>query len=426
MRDRSRSDDRTELPEWPEQVIGGKYVRLLERQLNQLRHEPAHGNRTLHLDDVFVTHLLAFFNPTVRSLRTIEDFSQTRQVQKHVSLRKLCRSTLSDFHRLVDPERLEPILAALRGQLSQKAVIRPGAESDLATLLKQTIAVDGTFLPAAADVAWAVCNTNNHGSRRHRARVDCQVEVETWLPEVITVPEPGQSEADSAQPLLKSGCIYLYDRGFQSFALLNAHFTQQEEGQHVPHAYFVARYRPAGGNSPELQEAVERERTPQDRAAGVVSDRTGRFHSSKQCRHRIDPVPLREVRVEYEQQGEMKTLRLITNLYDVPAAIIAHLYRYRWQVELFFRWLKCCGNFNHLLSHSRDGVLMHFYVTIIATLLMYLHTGYRPSKYCFVLLSQVAVGATTLDEVLPILRERERQCQLAREAAQRRLAKKQA
>ncbi len=200
MGDRSRSDDRTELPEWPERVIGGKYVRLLERQLNQLRHEPAHGNRTLHLDDVFVTHLLAFFNPTVRSLRTIEDFSQTRQVQKHVSLRKLCRSTLSDFHRLVDPERLQPILAALRGQLSQKAVIQPGAESDLATLLKQTIAVDGTFLPAAADVAWAVCNTNNHGSRRHRARVDCQVEVETWLPEVMIVPEPGQSEADSASP----------------------------------------------------------------------------------------------------------------------------------------------------------------------------------------------------------------------------------
>lgn len=422
MVERARSDKGAD---WPEQVIGGKYVRLLERQLNQLRGEPAHGNRTLHLDDVFVTHLLAFFNPTVRSLRTIEDFSQTRQVQKHLSLRKLCRSTLSDFHRLVDPQRLEPILSALRGQLSRKAVIQPGAESDLATLLKHTIAVDGTFLPAVADVAWAVCNTNNHGARRHRARLDCQVEVETWLPEVMTVPQPGQSEADSAKLYVQNGRIYLYDRGFQSFTLLNAHFTHVE-GKHVPRAYFVARYRPAGGNSPELQEGVERNLTPQDRAARVISDRTGRFHSLRQCRHRIDPVPLREVLVEYEQQGETKTLRLITNLYDVPAAVIAHLYRYRWQVELFFRWLKCCGNFNHLLSHSRDGVLMHFYVTIIATLLMYLHTGYRPSKYCFVLLSQVALGAATLDEVLPILRERERQCELARQSAQRRRAKKQA
>ncbi len=57
--------------------MGGKYARLLETQLEQLRDEAAHGNRELHLDDVFVVHWLAFFNPTIRSLRTIEDFSQT-------------------------------------------------------------------------------------------------------------------------------------------------------------------------------------------------------------------------------------------------------------------------------------------------------------------------------------------------------------
>jgi len=47
-------------------------------------------------------------------------------------------------------------------------------------------------------------------------------------------------------------------------------------------------------------------------------------------------------------------------------------------------------------------------VTIIAVLLMYLHTGYRPSKYMFALLSQVAAGAATLEEIMPILHERER------------------
>jgi len=69
-------------------------------------------------------------------------------------------------------------------------------------------------------------------------------------------------------------------------------------------------------------------------------------------------------------------------------------------------------------------VLAHLYVTIIATLLMYLHTGSRPSKYLFALLGQVALGAATLDEIMPILRERERQSQLARESAARRQARK--
>jgi hypothetical protein len=107
-------------------------------------------------------------------------------------------------------------------------------------------------------------------------------------------------------------------------------------------------------------------------------------------------------------------------------AATALLYQHRWQVELFFRWFKSIGHFGHLISHSSEGVLTHLYVTIIAVLLMYLHTGYRPSKYMFALLSQVAAGAATLEEIIPILRERERRKELDRASAARRRAKKKA
>ena len=418
------SDDRVEEVVWPETVVGGKYVRLLDKVLTQLRQDDAHGNRKLHLDAVFVVHLLAFFNPTVRSLRTIEDFSQTRQVRKHVSLRKVCRSTLSDFHQIAEPGRLVPIITELRRQLNRKNVTVPNCDNaDLCELLKQTIAVDGTFLPALADVAWAVRNANSHGTQSYRARLDVHLDVATWLPEAIVVPEPAQSETDSAIENIHEGRIHLYDRALSSFALLNAHYRQDDD-KWVPRSHFVVRYRPAGGNSPELRETKSRELTEADRQAGVISDCTGVFHSSKPNRHKLNAVPLRKVCVQVDSDGETKTLRLITNLFDVPASVSAQLYQWRWQVELFFRWLKCFGNFTHLISHSRDGVLMHFHVTIIAALLMYLHTGYRPSKYLFVLLSQVATGAATLDEVIPILRERERQSHLARESAARRRAKK--
>ena len=152
-----------ELREWPETVLGGKYVRLLEKYVRELRDESAHGNRQLFLDDVFILSLLAFHNPTPRSLRTLDDFSQTRQAQKHLSLTRVCRSTLSDFLSLADPPRLQPLLEALRQDLARKQVIR-GDGADLHTLLQRTIAVDGTFLPALADVAWAVGNCNQHGT----------------------------------------------------------------------------------------------------------------------------------------------------------------------------------------------------------------------------------------------------------------------
>jgi hypothetical protein len=168
---KKRSELSPDLPVWPEQVVGGKYVRLLERHLHQLRDEVPHGNQRLFLDDVLVAYLLAFFNPTIRSLRTLEDFSQTVQVQRHVSIPKLCRSTLSDFNQLADPSRLEPLLSALRRQLNRRHAQR-GTTDELATLLRSTVAVDGTFLPAAAEVAWAMANTNDSPGIRYRARLD--------------------------------------------------------------------------------------------------------------------------------------------------------------------------------------------------------------------------------------------------------------
>jgi hypothetical protein len=165
--DSSRGPDEPRV--WPEQVIGGKYVRLLAKHLDQLRQSSEHGNRQLFLDDVFVVYLLAYFNPTVRSLRTIEDFRQTVQVQKHLSVRAVCKSTLSDFNKLVDPQRLEPILKALRAQCDLKMLNQPQTDQRLSELLRQTVAVDGTFLPAMADVAWAICNKNNHDAKTHKA-----------------------------------------------------------------------------------------------------------------------------------------------------------------------------------------------------------------------------------------------------------------
>lgn len=429
-RDRSSSSPETPAgaqavpaEDWPETVVGGKYVRLLERHVRMLRDESPHGNRQLFLDDVFILSLLAFHNPTLRSLRTREDFSQTRQAQKHLSVRKVCRSTLADFLSLADPDRLRPLLEHLRGELARKHAIR-GEADDLHALLKRTVAVDGTFLPALADVAWAVGTRNQHvQAKRHRARVDCQLAVDTFVPELFVIPDPGQSETSSAARLVQPGKLYVYDRGFSGYELINAHY---EPDANAPagwsdKAQFVIRYKPAGGNAPELQEAVEQPLTEGDQQAGVLSDRIGVFHGSSN-RHVVLPVPLREVRIQTEDHGKPGVLRLITNLHDIPAATIGLLYRQRWQIELFFRWLKSVANFTHLINHTRQGLLTELYVTLIGVLLMYLHTGYRPSKYLFSLLS---TGAG-LDELLPILRDRERQSELARQAAARRAAKKRA
>jgi Transposase DDE domain len=405
-----------ELPNWHETVQGGKLVRFLEKFVGKLRDERPHGNQELFLDDVFVAQLLAFLNPSIRSLRTLEDFSQTRQAQRHLSIRKLAKSTLSDFHKVVDPELLQPMMQALRAEL-QKRRVDGRLPADLRDFTKQIIAVDGTFLHALADVVWAVASRNQTLGEKHRARLDVHVDVDTWLPELITVPDVGESEADNAARHVKPGAIHVYDRGYISFLLIAAHYLLTSDGSWTPQADFVIRTKQPGGNAIAYDTIAELNLTPAAVAADVISDRLVR------CKHLERDTGVQVVLREVVVQGsDGKECRLLTNLLDLPAEVIALLYRQRWQVELFFRWLKSYGQFRHLISHSRSGVLLQFHVALIAMLLMYLHTGYRPSKYLVVILGFVLSGEP-LDSVLEILRERERRRELDRLSAARRREK---
>jgi Transposase DDE domain len=396
-----------ELPVWPERVFGAKHVQSLERLVNQLREQSPHGNRHLFLDDVFVAYLLAFFNPALRTLRTIEDFSQTRQAQKHLTIRKLCKSTLSDFNKLADPSRLQPILDQLR-----REVLKPGqgkAAGPLSALHRQILAVDGTFLKAAAAVIWAI---RRRGSKTG-ARLDFHVDVETWLPELIVIPENGDGEAKTALNTITPGAIQIYDRGIFSFELIAAHPPKDAD--------FVIRMREPGPRCPKLETIETRALTQAARDAGVTSDRLVRLVGSD---HRKAPdMVLREVVIVPPDDPE-NPIYLLTTLLDPDASVIGLLYRHRWQIELFFRWLKSYARFDHLISHNREGVLLNFYVAVIGVTLMYLHMNHRPSKYMFVMMGMVANGSATLEEIMPILRERERQSKMQRDRVARKRAER--
>ena len=396
---------RRELPIWPERVIGAAHVHSLERLIHQLRDDDPHGNRDLFLDDVFVAYLLAFFNPALRTLRTLEDFSQTRQAQKHLTIGRLCKSTLSDFNKWADPTRLQPILDHLR-----RAVLKPGpakASEPLSALHRQVLAVDGTFLKAAAAVTWAI----RRRGRKTGARLDFHVDVATWLPELIVIPENGAGEAKTAVDTITAGAIHIDDRGIFSFELIAAHPPQAAD--------FVMRVREPGPRVPTLETVATRELTDDARNAGVISDRLVRLVGSD---HRQPPnLVLREV-VIVSPDDPGNPVYLLTTLLDLDASVIGLLYRHRWQIERFFRWMKSYARFDHLISHNRQGVLLNFYVAVIGVTLLYLHTGQRPSKYLFIMMGMVANGSASLDEVLPILRERDRQSQMQRDRVARKRA----
>ena len=77
--------------------------------------------------------------------------------------------------------------------------------------------------------------------------------------------------------------------------------------------------------------------------------------------------------------GSDGVLRIATNLLDVPAEIIALIFRYRWTIEIFFRFFKHVLGCRHLLSHDQNGIEIQTYSAIIACMLISLWTGRKPT-----------------------------------------------
>jgi hypothetical protein len=141
------------------------------------------------------------------------------------------------------------------------------------------------------------------------------------------------------------GAIYVFDRGYVDFARLFALAGA--------HARFVIRAK-KGVN---LRRLYSR---PVDRETGLVCDqivRLGRFNTAKQY-----PAKLRRVRVRDLETG--KAITLLSNDFALPALTITQLYRSRWQVELFFRWIKQHLRIKRFYGTSPNAVRVQIWIAI--------------------------------------------------------------
>jgi hypothetical protein len=383
-------------------LFGGGHVARLQKYLGYLRqHE--HGNRELHFDSLVTALLLAFYNPTCRSLRTIEGLSQLAGVRAQTGTDKICRTTTSDAMACFDPSLLMPTIEDLRSRLPDLK----RTDDDLDRITRQVIAADGSYFNLYADVAWALHLTRSNGKPGAEIRLNLQLDVRDLTPVHASLSgDDGCSEGAAFIPDLIADAIYVSDRNFVNFAFMSAVLAKGSD--------FVIR---AKGGAPNFGPQQDRALTQADIDHGVASDRIGILTG----RH-APAGPVREVAIVAPDTG--KPIRLITSLLDVPAHLIGVLYRNRWQIEMFFRWLKVWGNFEHLISHSRNGLTIQFYIAVIGVLLMYVRTGKRLSKYAYSLLTMAAAGAASLDEIAPILEQREREKELERQRLARKRAQK--
>lgn len=373
--------------------------------------------RQLHFDDYVLLILLAMFNPILDTLRSLQMASELEKVRDKLGIRRrFSLGSFSESCRVFEPEQLDAIVADLWQKVP--AGNRPEMFKDLPG---QITLVDSTVIRTLRTVAEAMWLEEKAGWRLH-----LQFDVDHHVPSSSVVTPPKNTGKGEEKAVLRGslapGHTYVMDRWFAQFSLFN--------DIHKIGSSYVCRVR-----DHSVYEVIEeRPLTQADRNAGVISDHVVRL-GKKGNPGGLPDHPVRLVCVTctpHVKRGKSKShsglggtsgpasdgvLRVVTDLLEAPAEVIAFLYQYRWTIEVFIRFFKQTLGNRHLLSTKIEGIRIQIAAGIIACMLMAILTGVRPTKQLQLLMGLYLSGWASLPEL-------HRGIDRARQAQQRADAKK--
>ena len=253
-------------------------------------------------------------------------------------------------------------------------------KSKAAAILKEWRIVDSTLWEVLPRMHWAM--RRHQGTTQKAVRLHMSLHVMDDKPGKILVTPGNFCERKAFRKNLVPGDAYIGDRyygeDYQLFSELDALGCP-----------FVLRLR----NEAVITVDQELPLSVADRKANVIRQAWVYLGCQKHCRS----MRLRLVWV----QTPKEVLLLVTGQTpeELSAELVAELYRRRWQVELFFRWIKCILGNRHWLAESPRGVAIQIYLALIATLLLQARLGVRPNKRMFEAIQLYLMGIATLDEL---------------------------
>ena len=382
----------------PRDVQGVKFLTQIMDLLAPLHAHRPDPKRKLHYDEYCAYLLLYFFTPILDSMRGLQQICDFDQIKNKLGLPRFSLGSFSEAGAVFDPELLTPLIAQIGARLEDIAL-----DPRLGSLERRPTAVDGTLLHALPQMLWALWLDEDHRA----AKLHLQLDLLRGAPLAATLTDAGASESQQLKQNLQPGRLYLNDRGYFDYLLLAAILEARSS--------FVARVRdnvghePLGAPRPLSAEAVR---------AGVVLDQLVEVGSKnhRQLRGRTLRLVCLRAAASAPRSGRRTgggcraglvpappsdtTIWLLTDLLELDAELIALLYRYRWQIELFFRWFKKVLQADRLLALSQNGMTIVVYCALIASLLVVLWTGRKPTKRTFELLCFYFAGWVSDEELL--------------------------
>ncbi len=303
------------------------------------RHGGDKGVRALTCAEQF--RAMAFAQLTYReSLRDIEACLQAQAAKLyHMGFREpVARSTLADANELRDWRIWESFAGRLIAQARELYL-----SEDLGLDLSNTVyALDSTTIDLCLSVfPWAHFRTTKAAVKMHTL-----LDLKGNIPSFIHVSDGKLHDVHALDLLeLEAGAIYVMDRGYVDFARLHT--------LHLAGAFFVTRAK-SNTNFHRVYSAKT------DRSTGVICDQTialDGFYTKQDY-----PAQLRRVR--FKDPETDKTLIFLTNQMTFPAATICALYKNRWHVELFFKWIKQHLRIKRFFGTSENAVKTQIWIAV--------------------------------------------------------------
>ena len=305
-------------------------------------------------------HLIAMLYAQLcgaRSLRDIETNLKSHAGKLyHLGARPVSRSALSTANADRPVEVFAGLLSALMRSL-QAGYRRKVADC--------VLVIDSTIVPLSSSSDWATFSTGVCGAKAHII-YDPDADQPRYL--MVTPSNVNDITATKQMPI-EAGATYVFDLGYYDYG-----WWAELDGAGCR---IVTRLK---SNTP-FEVAQDRTVPP---GSTILSDRIG-YLPKRLAASRRNPMPglVREVRVTIETG---KVLRIFTNDLAASAQVIADLYKRRWAIELFFRWVKQTLKISHFFGTSENAVRIQITIALIAFLLLRLaHDATRivPSPLTF-------------------------------------------
>lgn len=330
--------------------------------------------RTLFAEDYFCSYLFAMLNPVVTSMRALCHVSHCQKMRA-VAAAPFSPAAFSEGQHLFDPAILEKVVRELAKENQGRG---QGGDARVRQALAALTAVDGTVLRAVPRMAWAPAGGPGTAIKLH-----LHFNVFDQIPEAWPITPGNVSESKVMARTVKPGTLNVADRAYgHDFGLLAR--LRADGLEFVFRLFNNLVLTPVGPDRPLTEE---------DRRAGVVWDRLVRLGGQG------DGPIFRVVRVE----ANWDVFHLVTTREDLSAGLISLIYRQRWQIELYFKWIKMILNCRHWLAESPAGVQIQIYCVLIASLLLMLWTGQRPNKRMVESLQWYWMGMADEEDLVTLL-----------------------